>query len=698
MRKILFVLVAFLLFASVTAASLFGAGTLVLIDDGVLRMNNVEVQATIRNMEMRTTMTANIKREMGIDPWKLITSVKETGKISNEALAYQLASHLLKLAFQENWDAANEFSDKYQIKYKVFHSLGRPLGGNMTSEEEKKAYRNEVSRVDKATGKEEKYVVYVLLDDVSYAELPVNQLQTEVFLLQNRYVVMGGFLGLTVLALLLFAIGGILLKRDNTEKRTLADFLPIDLVFCLGGIGWYLVLREEIGWMMAERIISVSLIWKWVLMELFAILMLYVLLWRTQRKGWYHGTVSYVICRALKKVVLAWWEALCSIPTTWKLALFVFFVTAAEAGLILIFMPWQARTQMLLGAWGVLKLLLIPWILRHGAALWKIRTKVADMAGGNMEGELKTDKFPEGLRKMGEDVNAMAGSITLAVNEKMKSERLKTELITNVSHDIKTPLTSIINFSDLIEKEAGEDPKLQEYASHLHGQSAKLKKLIEDLMEASKASTGNLEVHLAPCDVRVLLGQCLGEYESRLKEKGLELILRQSPVPLRIMADPRMLWRVFDNLMNNVCKYAQKDTRVYLSAEQAGDKAKIQFKNVSKYALDVSPEDLLERFVRGDLSRHTEGNGLGLSIVSSLMELQGGKVTLEVDADLFKVTLEFPLTEDVKRETGKEEGGGKEAGKAETGKPGDNGAEAIKEGSGKEAGREEAVREGAVET
>ena len=136
MRKILFVLVAFLFFASVTAASLFGAGTLVLIDDGVLRMNNVEVQATIRNMEMRTTMTANIKREMGIDPWKLITSVKETGKISNEALAYQLASHLLKLAFQENWDAANEFSDKYQIKYKVCHSLGRPLGGNMTPEEE----------------------------------------------------------------------------------------------------------------------------------------------------------------------------------------------------------------------------------------------------------------------------------------------------------------------------------------------------------------------------------------------------------------------------------------------------------------------------------------------------------------------------------------------------------------------------------
>ena len=162
-------------------------------------------------------------------------------------------------------------------------------------------------------------------------------------------------------------------------------------------------------------------------------------------------------------------------------------------------------------------------------------------------------------------------------------------------------------------------------------------------MEASKATTGNLEVHLAPCDARVLLGQCLGEYESRLKEKGLELVIKQSEEPLRIMADPRMLLRVFDNLIGNICKYAQKDTRVYLSAERAADNARISFKNVSKYALDVAPEELLERFVRGDLSRHTEGNGLGLSIVSSLMELQGGKISLDADADLFKVTLEFPL-------------------------------------------------------
>ena len=231
--------------------------------------------------------------------------------------------------------------------------------------------------------------------------------------------------------------------------------------------------------------------------------------------------------------------------------------------------------------------------------------------------------------------------MNVAVEERMKSERLKTELITNVSHDIKTPLTSIINYADLIVEEPTENARITEYAEVLKRQSARLKKLIEDLMEASKASTGNIEVHMVPCEVGVLLTQTMGEYEQRLAELGLELVARQPEHPVRIMADGKLLWRVFDNLLNNICKYAMGGTRVYLTVEERDDKVAIAFKNISKYPLDISAEELKERFVRGDKSRHTEGNGLGLSITQSLTQLQGGELELTVDGDFFKVVLMF---------------------------------------------------------
>jgi len=230
-----------------------------------------------------------------------------------------------------------------------------------------------------------------------------------------------------------------------------------------------------------------------------------------------------------------------------------------------------------------------------------------------------------------------------AVEERMKSERMKTELITNVSHDIKTPLTSIINYSDLIAKETDDPAKVREYTEVLTRQSVRLKKLIEDLIEASKASTGNLEVLLAPCESNVLLSQAAGEYEAKMKEHNLELVVSQPDHPVMIMADGRRLWRVFDNLLNNICKYAQEGTRVYLSLTETSSGAEISFKNTSRQQLNITADELKERFVRGDSSRNTEGNGLGLSIAQSLTELQKGTMELCVDGDLFKVTLKFPM-------------------------------------------------------
>ena len=183
--------------------------------------------------------------------------------------------------------------------------------------------------------------------------------------------------------------------------------------------------------------------------------------------------------------------------------------------------------------------------------------------------------------------------------------------------------------------------RVTEYAEVLLRQSRRLKKLLEDLLEASKATTGNLEVNLEPCEVGVLLSQAVGEYQQRMEEKRLNLIVRQPEETDRIMADGRHLWRVFDNLLNNICKYAQEDSRVYLSVEEREGDVTIIFRNMSKYPLDISTEELEERFVRGDRSRHMEGNGLGLSIAKSLVELQGGRMEITIDGDLFKVTLRF---------------------------------------------------------
>ena len=291
--------------------------------------------------------------------------------------------------------------------------------------------------------------------------------------------------------------------------------------------------------------------------------------------------------------------------------------------------------------WFLEKIILIPVVLYFALINSKLAEGGRRLADGELDYQIDTGRMFGNLKEQGENLNRIGEGLNVAVEERMKSERLKTELITNVSHDIKTPLTSIINYADLIVEEPTENARITEYAEVLKRQSARLKKLIEDLMEASKASTGNIEVHMVPCEVGVLLTQTMGEYEQRLAELGLELVARQPDHPVRIMADGKLLWRVFDNLLNNICKYAMGGTRVYLTVEERDGKVAIAFKNISKYPLDISAEELKERFVRGDRSRHTEGNGLGLSITQSLTQLQGGELELTVDGDFFKVVLVF---------------------------------------------------------
>lgn len=293
--------------------------------------------------------------------------------------------------------------------------------------------------------------------------------------------------------------------------------------------------------------------------------------------------------------------------------------------------------------WILEKMVMFPAVVYFAWMCTQLKKGSAALAEGNLQYKMNTSHMILNFREQGENLNRIAQGINTAVEQRMKSEHLKTELITNVSHDLKTPLTSIINYADLIAAESGNSEKVAEYSSVLLRQSKRLKKLLDDLMEASKATTGNLEVTLQPCEIDVLLTQAVGEYEQRFEEKELKLITRQPEEQIRVMADGRHLWRVFDNLLGNICKYALEGSRVYLTVEEKESQVNIIFRNMSKYVLEVSGEELEERFVRGDKSRHMEGNGLGLSIAKSLMDLQGGRMEIITDGDLFKVVLTFSL-------------------------------------------------------
>ena len=329
-----------------------------------------------------------------------------------------------------------------------------------------------------------------------------------------------------------------------------------------------------------------------------------------------------------------------SIPMIWKTLILVATVTVAEFFVIAL---THAEVDNLLIWWLIGKLIGGTAVIYFAIMLNRLKSGGRKIADGDLDYKIDTKPLLLDLKDHGEALNRIGEGMNTAVEERLKSERMKTELITNVSHDIKTPLTSIINYSDLICREECDNENVKEYAKVLHNQSERMKRLIEDLVEASKASSGNIEIVLAKCDAGVLISQISGEYDQRLADCGLELVCSAPEKSVSIMADGRRIWRVFDNLMNNARKYALRGTRVYISLEEVESNAVFCFKNISREPLSLDASELTERFVRGDKSRNTEGNGLGLSIAKSLIELQGGEFEITVDGDLFKVTLTFPM-------------------------------------------------------
>ena len=358
----------------------------------------------------------------------------------------------------------------------------------------------------------------------------------------------------------------------------------------------------------------------------------------TVLRGALIGRIARFLWRIVRAIFRALLHTLARLPLVWKTALVGLVIAGAE---FLLYINDFYRVRY--GVFLVMKLIELLAVLYIAVSLRTLQKGGEKLARGDFSSPIDTRYLIGDFKRYGQELNDVQGGLEQAVQEQMKAEHLKTELITNVSHDIKTPLTSIVNYVDLLKKEDIPSPNAQEYIAVLDRQSHRLKKLTEDLVEASKASSGALNVELQPTDVNVLLSQIEGEYQERLAACHLTLVT-QPPAPgTMIQADSRLLSRVMDNLVSNVCKYAMENTRVYVTAAVRDGQAVISFKNVSRDELNISPDELMERFVRGDASRHSEGSGLGLSIARSLVQLQGGTFALSIDADLFRADIVFPL-------------------------------------------------------
>ena len=417
---------------------------------------------------------------------------------------------------------------------------------------------------------------------------------------------------------------------------TWLDKIPADLwaavLVCAFSAGWDAFYME---W---------GRIWFCVAMIPFVLLFLCVFAAQCKAGTIIRGTVIARVLRLLWRILRGlgvWlWHIGRGLPLVWKTAL-VGLVIAGGEFLLYVNDFYLVRYNIFLA----LKIVELLTLLAVALNLRTLEKNGQRLAEGDLTTPVDTHRLFGAFRRYGQAMNRLQSGMENAVQEQMRAERMKTELITNVSHDIKTPLTSIVNYVDLLKKEDIPSPIAREYIAVLDRQSKRLKKLTEDLVEASKASSGALPVDLQPTDVNVLFSQIVGEYQDRLADCHLTLVAQPPEGQPVVAADSKLLSRVMDNLVSNICKYAMPETRVYVSGTVADGQMTLSFKNVSRAELNISPDELMERFVRGDASRHTEGSGLGLSIAQSLVQLMGGTFRLSIDADLFRADVTLPLVQ-----------------------------------------------------
>lgn len=368
---------------------------------------------------------------------------------------------------------------------------------------------------------------------------------------------------------------------------------------------------------------------------------------RCKTKTLFRNTIcGYVICFCIKVVKKLWSASISvirNIPYIWvQLCVTIVFTFI---NLLLVMVVGNGIIDGAVFCWLMLQFAMIAVVIYCSLCMNKVMRGAKKLAEGQQRTRVATGKMVLHYKDLAENLNHLGEGMERAVAEQVKSERMKTELITNVSHDLKTPITSLINYVDLLKKEDLANETAKEYIEVLERQAARLKKLTEDLVEASKASTGNISVNIAPTDVVELLHQSIAEYSEQLEACRLTPMVNTPLEKVVIPADGRLLWRIYDNLLSNICKYSLPNTRVYFDVALTAEQVQITAKNISREILNISADELKERFVRGDSARHTEGSGLGLSIAESLTQLQGGSFHLFVDGDLFKAVLVFSRLE-----------------------------------------------------
>lgn len=428
---------------------------------------------------------------------------------------------------------------------------------------------------------------------------------------------------------------------ENAIKVALINNIPADILTAVVGFivffGIYLITE-------LYSLVSVIAFGALILAALYFVVLWYLLSIVVQGKAktLFKHTFLYWLFKQIAKLGHVIKHIYKNLATIYK----VLFAMGAFWAVLLFFMVFNAyENDNLIIGFMVISAIVSIIVLLAAIAFQRVKQGGEKIVNGDLDNKIDTTYMFGDIKDFAESLNNINQGLQTAIDDKMKSERFKTELITNVSHDIKTPLTSIVNYVDLIKKEDCENEKINEYIEVLDRQSIRLKKLIEDLVEASKASTGNLSVELTRCNLSVLINQAVGEFGEKLDAKNLQVVQSLTTEELYIMADGRRLWRVFDNLLNNICKYALSGTRVYIDLTCDNGKAIITFRNISELPINASAEELTERFVRGDRSRNsnTEGSGLGLSIAKSLTELQNGAFEISTDGDLFKAKITFDI-------------------------------------------------------
>ena len=458
---------------------------------------------------------------------------------------------------------------------------------------------------------------------------------------QNVYLPVGIAAAVLCLALFLFLMASMGKTPDGVKLRGVHR-VPLDLFLAAAVLA--AILTENFCSVWSANTLLYDPLWTWVLpgalvvlwLGFAALLTCCTVSARLRAGKWWRNTVVYIVCRFLYRAVRGLVRAL---PDAWKgILVYAAVVLVNFFGTLF---TWLSGSVFIFLLVIVLDAAGLYFVIRTVRQLKTLQTAGRKLAAGDLTYTVDTEKMYPVLKEHGDDLNAVSVGMNRAVNERMKSERFKTELITNVSHDLKTPLTSIVSYVDLLKKEPIESESAQEYIDVLDRQSQKLKKLTADLVDASKASSGALPVHSEKLDLGELLRQSAGEYTEKFAAAGIAPVLLVPERETCVTADGRLLWRVLDNLLGNAVKYAQSGTRLYLELVQNETETVLTLKNISREPLNIPAEELMERFVRGDGSRHTDGSGLGLSIAKSLMELMGGKLVLALDGDLFKAALVF---------------------------------------------------------